>query len=127
MEIYSKKFIDHFMNPRNVGEIEDADGIGISESPEKSGKIIFYIKVKDNILIDIKYKVIGCPSAITSSSLISESFKDKSIDDALKIDTNFLKDNLGNLPKDVLECAKLSIVSFRNAIKTYKKGGSNGN
>jgi len=127
LEIYSKTFIDHFMNPRNVGEIEDADGIGISESPEKSGKIIFYIKVKDNILIDIKYKVIGCPSAITSSSLISESFKDKSIDDALKIDTNFLKDNLGNLPEDVLECAKLSIVSFRNAIKTYKKGGSDGN
>ncbi|MGB9843639.1 MAG: iron-sulfur cluster assembly scaffold protein [Caldisericia bacterium] len=127
MEIYSKTFIDHFMNPRNVGEIEDADGIGISESPERSGKIIFYIKVKNNILIDIKYKVLGCPSAITSSSLISESFKDKSIDDALKIDKNFLKENLGNLPEDVLECAKLSIDSFQNAIKTYKKGGRNGN
>ncbi|HPB34696.1 MAG TPA: iron-sulfur cluster assembly scaffold protein, partial [Caldisericia bacterium] len=116
MEIYSKTFIDHFMNPRNVGEIENADGIGIGENPQKGGKIVFYIKVKDNKLIDIKYKVLGCPSAISSSSLISEFFKDKLIENALKIDTNFLKENLGNLPEDVIECAKLSIVAFQNAI-----------
>ncbi|HQJ57107.1 MAG: iron-sulfur cluster assembly scaffold protein [Caldisericia bacterium] len=127
MEIYSKTFIDHFMNPRNVGEIENADGIGIGENPQKSGKIVFYIKVKDNKLIDIKYKVLGCPSAISSSSLISEFFKDKLIENALKIDTNFLKENLGNLPEDVIECAKLSIVAFQNAILDYKKGGNNGN
>ncbi|HOK18574.1 MAG TPA: iron-sulfur cluster assembly scaffold protein [Caldisericia bacterium] len=124
MEIYSKTFIDHFMNPRNVGEIEDADGIGIGENPQKSGKIVFYIKVKDNKLIDIKYKVLGCPSAISSSSLISEFFRDKLIENALKIDTNFLKENLGNLPEDVLECAKLSIAAFQNAILNYKKGGN---
>ncbi len=127
MEIYSKTFIDHFMNPRNVGEIENADGIGIGENPQKSGKIVFYIKVKDNKLIDIKYKVLGCPSAISSSSLISEFFKNKLIENALKIDTNFLKENLGNLPEDVIECAKLSIVAFQNAILDYKKGGNNGN
>jgi len=127
MEIYSKTFIDHFMNPRNVGEIENADGIGIGENPQKSGKIVFYIKVKDNKLINIKYKVLGCPSAISSSSLISEFFKDKLIENALKIDTNFLKENLGNLPEDVIECAKLSIVAFQNAILDYKKGGNNGN
>ncbi|HOC52864.1 MAG TPA: iron-sulfur cluster assembly scaffold protein [Caldisericia bacterium] len=127
MEIYSKTFIDHFMNPRNVGEIENADGIGIGENPQKGGKIVFYIKVKDNKLIDIKYKVLGCPSAISSSSLISEFFKDKLIENALKIDTNFLKENLGNLPEDVIECAKLSIVAFQNAILDYKKGGNNGN
>ena len=127
MEIYSKTFIDHFMNPRNVGEIENADGIGIGENPQKSGKIVFYIKVKDNKLINIKYKVLGCPSAISSSSLISEFFRDKLIENALKIDTNFLKENLGNLPEDVIECAKLSIVAFQNAILDYKKGGNNGN
>jgi nitrogen fixation NifU-like protein len=127
MEIYSKTFIDHFMNPKNIGEIEDADGIGVGENPDKSGKIIFYIKVKDNKLIEIKYKVLGCPSAISSSSLISEYCKNMLIENALKIDKNFLKENLGNLPEDVLECASLSIVAFKNAINNYKKGGNNGN
>jgi len=127
MEIYSKTFIDHFMNPKNIGEIEDADGIGVGENPDKSGKIIFYIKVKDNKLIEIKYKVLGCPSAISSSSLISEYCKNMLIENALKIDKNFLKENLGNLPEDVLECASLSIVAFQNAINNYKKGGNNGN
>jgi len=127
MEIYSKTFIDHFMNPKNIGEIEDADGIGVGENPDKSGKIIFYIKVKDNKLIEIKYKVLGCPSAISSSSLISEYCNNMLIENALKIDKNFLKENLGNLPEDVLECASLSMVAFQNAINNYKKGGNNGN
>lgn len=127
MEIYSKTFIDHFMNPKNIGEIEAADGIGIGENPDKSGKIIFYIKVKDNKLIEIKYKVLGCPSAISSSSLISEYCKNMLIENALKINKNFLKEKLGNLPEDVLECASLSIVAFQNAINNYKKGGNNGN
>lgn len=127
MELYSKIFIDHFMNPRNVGEIKDADGTGIAENLDKSGKIIFYIKVSDEKLIEIKYKVLGCPSAISSSSLISEHCKNMLIEDALKINREFLKKTLGNLPEDVLECAELSIVAFHNAIINYKKGGNNGN
>lgn len=127
MEIYSKVFIDHFMNPRNVGEIKDADGVGIGENLERGGKIIFYIKVKDNKLIDIKYKVLGCPSAISSSSIISEKCLGMKIEEALKINFNFLKENLGNLPQDVVECANLSIVAFQNAILNYKKGGNHGN
>ncbi|MGQ9844846.1 MAG: iron-sulfur cluster assembly scaffold protein [Caldisericia bacterium] len=127
MEIYSKIFIDHFMNPRNVGEIKDADGTGIAENVDKSGKIVFYIKVRDKKLIEIKYKVLGCPSAISSSSLISEYCKNMLIEDALKINRDFLKKNLGNLPEDVFECAELSIVAFHDAIINYKKGGNYGN
>ncbi len=125
MEIYSKTFIDHFMNPRNVGEIENADGVGVGENIDKGGKIIFYIKIQNNVLVDIKYKVLGCPSAISSSSLISENFKDKTIDESLKIDIDYLKKELGNLPQDVLECANLAIIAFHNAIFSYKKGGKN--
>lgn len=115
------------MNPKNVGELEDADGIGVAENREAGGKAVFYIKVKDNIIKDIKYKILGCPSAISSASLISVSFVDKSVEEASIVDKNFLIKNLGNLPDDVLECANLSIIAFINSINNYKLGGNYGN
>ncbi len=119
MIIFNDTFIDHFLNPRNVGEIENPDSIGIIEEEKSGGKVIFYIKVKDKKLVDIKYKILGCPSAISSASLISESFIDKTIDECLQIDTNFLKEKFGDLPQDILNCGNLSIEAFKNAIINF--------
>lgn len=119
MNIFSETFIDHFLNPRNVGEIDNPDSIGIIEEEKSGGKVIFYIKVKNKKLIDIKYKILGCPSAISSASLISESFKDKTIDECLQIDINFLKEKFGDLPQDILNCGNLSIEAFKNAIINF--------
>lgn len=121
MHIYGEKFIDHFLNPRNVGEIENPDSIGVVEEEKGGGKIIFYIKVNGEKLSEIKYKIYGCPSAISSASLISESFIGTKLEDALKIDLNFLKNNFGDLPQDILDCGNLSIEAFKNAIINFFK------
>lgn len=121
MQIFSEKFIDHFLNPRNVGEIENPDTIGEVEEEKSNGKVIFYIKIKENKIFDIKYKIFGCPSAISSASLISETFKGKTIEDCLNIDLNFLKENFGDLPQDVLNCGNLSIMAFKKAILNFLK------
>lgn len=119
MNIFSDTFIDHFLNPRNVGEIDNPDSVGIIEDEKSGGKVIFYIKIYDGKLIDIKYKILGCPSAISSASLISESFKNKSINECIKIDINFLKEKFGNLPQDILDCGNLSIEAFKKAIFSF--------
>ncbi|MDI6861292.1 MAG: iron-sulfur cluster assembly scaffold protein [Caldisericia bacterium] len=121
MYLFGEKFVDHFLNPRNVGEIENPDSIGIVEEEKGGGKIIFYIKVNGDRIIDIKYKILGCPSAISSASLISESFIGATLEECLKIDINFLKNNFGDLSQDVLYCGNLSIEAFKNAIINFLK------
>ncbi|MCX8094601.1 MAG: iron-sulfur cluster assembly scaffold protein [Caldisericia bacterium] len=127
MNIFSDKFIDHFLNPRNVGELENPDSIGEVEEEKSGGKVIFYIKIKDGKLIDIKYKILGCPSAISSASIISENFINSKLEDCLNLDINFLKENFGNLPNDILNCGNLSIEAFKKAVINYleAKGGKN--
>jgi nitrogen fixation NifU-like protein len=121
MNIFGDNFIDHFLNPRNVGEIENPDSIGIFEDEKSGGKIVFHLKIINGKIEDIKYKILGCPSAISSASLISEKFKGKDLNSSLNIDLNFLKENFGDLPEDILNCGVFAIEAFKNAILNFLK------
>ncbi len=124
MAAYSKKVMEHFMNPRNVGEIKDADGIGEIGNPVCGDMMSFYIKVKDNKLEDIKFKTFGCGAAIAVSSMVSEAAKGKTLDEALRITNKDIAKKLGGLPKNKLHCSNLGADALHKAIKDYldKKG-----
>lgn len=129
MPVYSEKVMEHFMNPRNVGEIEDPDGIGEVGNPICGDMMTFYIKVKDNHLHDVKFKTFGCGAAIAVSSIISEMAKGKTLDDAMKITPKLVADELGGLPKEKFHCSNLGAQALHKAIKNYleklKKGKDN--
>ncbi len=99
MAAYSKEVMDHFTAPRNVGEIDNADGIGEIGNPTCGDMMTFYIKVKDNVLEDIKFKTFGCGAAIAVSSMVSDMAKGKTLDEALKITNKNVAKELGGLPK----------------------------
>ena len=124
MVAYSKKVMEHFMNPRNVGEIKDADGIGEIGNPVCGDMMSFYIKVKDNKLEDIKFKTFGCGAAIAVASMVSEAAKGKTLDEALRITNKDIAKKLGGLPKNKLHCSNLGADALHKAIKDYldKKG-----
>ncbi|MCJ7727799.1 MAG: iron-sulfur cluster assembly scaffold protein, partial [Actinobacteria bacterium] len=105
--MYSKKVMEHFMSPRNVGEIKDADGIGEVGNPVCGDMMTFYIKVKDNKIDDVKFKTFGCGAAIAVSSMVSEMAKGKTLDEALKISNKNVAKELGGLPKNKLHCSNL--------------------
>jgi nitrogen fixation NifU-like protein len=117
--MYSKKVMDHFMNPRNVGEIEDADGIGQVGNPVCGDMMTFYIKVKDNIIKDVKFKTFGCGAAIAVSSMVSEMAKDKTIEEALKITNRMVVGELEGLPPNKLHCSNLGADALHKAIEDY--------
>ncbi|MFO8077827.1 MAG: Fe-S cluster assembly scaffold protein NifU [Thermoplasmatota archaeon] len=118
--MYSKKVLDHFQNPRNMGEIEDADGVGTEGNPVCGDLMTIYIKVKDNKIEDIKFKTFGCAAAIATSSMITELAKGKSIDEAEKITRSNVADNLDGLPPIKLHCSNLAADALHTAIKDYK-------
>jgi len=117
--MYSEKLLEHFRNPRNVGEIPDADGIGEVGNPICGDLMTFYIKVKDNRLVDIKFKTFGCGAAIAVSSMISEMAKGKTIEEALKISNEDVAEELGGLPKNKLHCSNLGADALHAAIRDY--------
>ncbi len=121
MLAYSKKVMEHFTNPRNVGEIKDADGIGEIGNPVCGDMMSFYIKVKDNKLEDIKFKTFGCGAAIAVSSMISEVAKGKTLDEVLKINNKDIAKKLGGLPKNKLHCSNLGADALHRAIEDYKQ------
>ena len=121
MAAYSKEVMDHFTAPRNVGEIENADGMGEIGNPTCGDMMTFYIKVKDNILEDIKFKTFGCGAAIAVSSMVSEMAKGKTLDEALKITNKDVARELGGLPKNKLHCSNLGADALHAAIEDYKK------
>jgi len=127
MPVYSEKVMEHFMNPRNVGEIEDADGIGEEGNPVCGDMMTFYIKVKDNRLDDVKFKTFGCGAAIAVSSIVSEMAKGKTLDEAMKITPRLVADELEGLPKNKFHCSNLGAQALNKAIQDYlskkKKGG----
>jgi len=125
MPIYSQKVMDHFMNPRNVGEIEDADGIGEVGNPICGDMMTFYIKVKNNRLENIKFKTFGCGAAIAVSSMVSEMAMGKTLDEAMKITPQSVADELEGLPKQKFHCSNLGAQALHKAIEDYqkKKGG----
>ena len=125
MPLYSEKVMDHFMHPRNVGEIEDADGVGEVGNPVCGDMMSFYIKVKDNRLADIKFKTFGCGAAIAVSSMVSEMAMGKTLEEAKAITNKAVADELEGLPKNKLHCSNLGADALHNAIEDYerKKGG----
>jgi len=125
MFMYSKKVMEHFMSPRNVGEIKDADGIGEIGNPVCGDMMTFYIKVKDNKINDVKFKTFGCGAAIAVSSMVSEMAKGKTLDEALKISNKNVAKELGGLPKNKLHCSNLGADALHRAIENYKEKQKN--
>lgn len=124
MAMYSEKVMDHFQNPRNVGVIEDADGIGEVGNPVCGDMMTFYIKVKDNVIGDVKFQTFGCGAAIAVSSIVSEMAKGKTLDEALKISKEIVAEELGGLPAQKMHCSNLGADALHKAIDDYlsKKG-----
>jgi nitrogen fixation NifU-like protein len=125
MVMYGKKVMEHFMNPRNVGEIKDADGIGEVGNPVCGDMMTFYIKVKENKLEDVKFKTFGCGAAIAVSSMVSEMAKGKTLDEALKISNKSVAEELGGLPKNKLHCSNLGADALHKAIENYQEKQKN--
>ena len=120
-EQYTEIVKDHFFNPRNVGEIKDADGVGTVGNPTCGDVMTIYIKVKDEIIIDIKFKTFGCAAAVATSSILTEMAKGKMLDEALKITRDDVANELGGLPAIKLHCSNLAADALREAIKDYRK------
>jgi len=123
MPFYSEKVMDHFSNPRNVGEIPDADGVGEVGNPVCGDMMTFYIKVKDSRLEDVKFKTFGCGAAIAVSSMVAEMAKGKTIDEALKITNASVAQELGGLPPNKMHCSNLGAEALHQAIENYRKKG----
>jgi len=119
--MYTEKVMEHFKNPRNVGEIPDADGVGTVGNPVCGDLMTIYIKVKDNRLTDIKFKTFGCGSAIATSSMITELAKGKTLEEALKITRANVADSLGGLPPIKMHCSNLAADALHAAIEDYYK------
>jgi len=121
MPIYSDLVMDHFMNPRNVGEIPDADGIGEEGNPVCGDMMTFYIKVKDDRLEDVKFKTFGCGAAIAVSSMVSEMAKGKTLEEAKAITRNQVAEALGGLPQNKMHCSNLGAEALQAAIADYER------
>jgi nitrogen fixation NifU-like protein len=118
--LYSEKVMDHFMNPRNVGKIEDADGIG-EVGNAKCGDIMkIYIKVDNGVITDVKFNTFGCGSAIASSSMATEMIKGKSVDDALELTNKAVAEALDGLPAHKMHCSVLAEEAIKAAIEDYR-------
>ncbi len=121
---YTPEVMDHFTNPRNVGEIEDADGIGVVGNPACGDVMKLTIKVKDGKIVDAKFKTFGCGAAVATSSMVTELVKGLTIDEALKVSNNKVAEALGGLPKIKMHCSVLAEDALKAAIEEYRnKGG----
>ena len=119
MALYTQTVMDHFMHPRNVGEIADADGVG-EVGNAKCGDIMkMYLKVKDNRIEDVKFETFVCGSAIASSSIATEMIKGRTLEDALALTNQEVVDALGGLPAHKLHCSVLAEEAIKNALKDY--------
>ena len=126
MPLYSDKVMDHFSNPRNVGEIENADGVGEVGNPVCGDMMTFYIKVKDNRLEDVKFKTFGCGAAIAVSSIASEIATGRTLEEAKKITPQLVADQLEGLPKNKFHCSNLGAEAINKAIEDYEQKVSKG-
>jgi len=120
---YTDKTMEHFRNPHNVGEIKDADGVGKVGNPVCGDIMKIYIKVKDNVITDVKFKTFGCGAAIATSSITTDMVKGKTIEDALKITNQQVTEALGGLPAVKRHCSVLAEEALRAAIDDYRSKG----
>jgi len=121
MPVYSEKVMDHFMHPRNVGEIADADGVGTVGNPVCGDMMVFYIKVADGRLSDIKFKTFGCGAAIAVSSMVSELAKGKTLEEAKQITNRMVAEELDGLPSNKMHCSNLGADALHAAIDDYER------
>ena len=119
--MYSEKVMEHFRNPKNMGEIKDADGVGTVGNPTCGDLMTIYIKVKEDIITDIKFKTFGCAAAIATSSMITEIAKNKSISEAQNITRDNVAEKLDGLPPIKMHCSNLASDALKAAINDYKK------
>ncbi len=118
--MYSDLVMDHFSNPRNVGEIPDADGIGTEGNPVCGDIMKIYIKVKDDVIEDIKFKTFGCGAAIATSSMVTEMCKGKTLEEALATSNKMVAEALGGLPTQKMHCSNLAADALHRAIEDYQ-------
>ena len=119
--MYSTKVMDHFKNPRNMGEIPDADGVGTVGNPVCGDLMTIYIKVKNNRLEDIKFKTFGCGAAIATSSMVTELARGKTLEEGMKLSRKDVAENLGGLPPIKMHCSNLAADGLHAAIEDYLK------
>lgn len=117
--LYSEKVMDHFRNPRNVGKMEDADGVGEVGNARCGDIMKMYIKVKDGVIIDVKFNTFGCGSAIATSSMATEMIKGKPIAEALELSNKAVVEALDGLPVNKLHCSVLAEQAVKAAVKDY--------
>ncbi|MDR3281457.1 MAG: Fe-S cluster assembly scaffold protein NifU [Endomicrobium sp.] len=120
MPFYSEKVMDHFLNPRNVGEIKNADGIGEVGNPICGDMMTFYIKVRDNRIKEVKFKTFGCGAAIAVSSMVSEMALGKTLEEAMNLTNSNVAKALGGLPSNKIHCSNLGAEALHKAIENYK-------
>jgi len=118
---YSEKVMEHFMHPRNVGQIENPDGVGHVGNPICGDIMELYIKVKENVIVDAKFKTFGCGAAIATSSMVTELVKGKTIEEALKISNKTVAEALEGLPPVKMHCSMLAEDALKSAIEDYLK------
>ena len=118
--MYTDKVMEHFSNPRNIGEIEDADGVGEVGNPVCGDMMSFYINVEDNKIADIKFKTFGCVAAIAVSSMVTEMALGKTLDEAKKITKKSVAESLDGLPKEKMHCSNLGADALAKAIEDFE-------
>jgi len=121
MRVYSEQVMEHFRNPRNVGEIENADGVGKVGNPVCGDIMELSIKVKDGKIDDAKFRTFGCGAAIATSSMVTELVKGKTIEEALEVSNKAVVEALGGLPPVKMHCSVLAEQALRSAIEDYRK------
>lgn len=121
---YSKKVMDHFMNPRNTGEIADADGIGEVGNPVCGDIMKMYLKIENDVIVDVKFKTFGCGAAVATSSIATEMIKGKTVKEALELSNKAVVEALDGLPPAKLHCSVLAEQAVKSALSDYyrKKG-----
>ena len=121
MSMYSEKVMDHFKNPRNVGEIEDADGVGEVGNASCGDIMKIYLKVKDDVIEDVKFQTFGCGSAIATSSMVTEMVMGKTLEEAEAVTNKAVAEALDGLPPTKMHCSNLAADALHDAIKNYRE------
>jgi len=122
--MYTEKVMDHFSNPRNVGEIDDANGVGEVGNASCGDIMKIFLKVEDNVIKDVKFKTFGCGAAIATSSMVTEMAIGKTIDEALVLTNQAVAEALDGLPPAKMHCSNLAADALHEAIKDYKEQNS---
>ena len=120
-DMYTEKVLDHFRNPRNMGKMENPDGVGTVGNPTCGDVMSIYIKVKDDRIVDIKFQTFGCTAAIASSSIATELVKGKTLDEAMNLTRDDVAKELGGLPAIKMHCSNLASDALKEAIRDYRK------